>query len=46
MGMMDFLFSPDGKIRACYIKAPGTMHDSTMAKWGRIYDKIDELHAS
>jgi DDE superfamily endonuclease len=41
-----FLFSPDGKIRACYINAPGTMNDSTMAKWGRIYDKIDELYAS
>jgi DDE superfamily endonuclease len=41
-----FLFSPDGKIRACYINAPGTMHDSTMAKWGRIYNKIDELYVS
>jgi DDE superfamily endonuclease len=38
-----FLFSPDGKIRACYINAPGTMHDSQMAKWGNVYSKIDEL---
>ena len=40
-----FLFSPDGKIRACYINAPGTMHDSTMAKWGNVYSKIDQLFA-
>jgi hypothetical protein len=40
-----FLFSPDGKIRACYINAPGTMHDSTMAKQGSVYDKIDLLFA-
>jgi DDE superfamily endonuclease len=39
-----FLFSPDGKIRACYTNAPGTMHDSTLAKWGGLYDKIDELY--
>jgi hypothetical protein len=38
-----FLFSPDGKIRACYIKAWGTMHDSTLAKQGGVYDKIDLL---
>ena len=39
-----FLFSPDGKIRACYTNAPGTMHDSTLAKWGGLYDKIDALY--
>jgi hypothetical protein len=22
------------------------MHDSTMAKWGRLYDKVDELYAT
>jgi hypothetical protein len=38
-----FLFSPDGKIRACYINAPGTLHDSTMAKRGSVYDKINLL---
>jgi hypothetical protein len=40
-----FLFSPDGKIRVCYINATGTMHDSTMAKWGGVYDTIDLLFA-
>lgn len=39
-----FLFSPDGKIRACYINAPGTMHDSTMASWSGIYEKVDSLY--
>jgi hypothetical protein len=34
-----FLFSPDGKIRACYINAPGTLHDSTMANWGGLYEQ-------
>ena len=38
-----FLFSPDGKIRACYINAPGNMHDSTMAKRGGVYAKFDKL---
>jgi hypothetical protein len=41
-----FLFSPDGKIRACYVNAPGTMHDSTMARWGNLYDKVDQLYAT
>jgi DDE superfamily endonuclease len=40
-----FLFSPDGKVRACYINAPGTFHDSTMANMSRIYDKVDDVHA-
>jgi hypothetical protein len=39
-----FLFSPDGKIRACYTNAPGTFHDSTMANMLGIYDKIDDLY--
>jgi hypothetical protein len=39
-----FLFSPDGKIRACYINAPGTFHDSTMANMSMIYDRIDNLY--
>ncbi len=38
-----FLFSPDGKIRACYINAPGVLHDSTLANWGTLYDNIDRL---
>jgi hypothetical protein len=41
-----FLFSPDGKIRACYMNAPGTMHDSTIANWGALYEKVDDLYTS
>jgi DDE superfamily endonuclease len=41
-----FLFSPDGKIRACYVNAPGSMHDSTMAKWGGLYEKVDQLYTT
>ena len=39
-----FLFSPDGRIRACYINAPGTFHDSTMANMSKIYVLIDSLY--
>lgn len=38
-----FLFSPDGKVRACYINAPGTFHDSTMANMSQIYSKVDDV---
>jgi hypothetical protein len=41
-----FLFLPDGKIRACYINAPGTMHNSTMVSWGGLYEKVDDLYTS
>lgn len=40
-----FLFSPAGKICAAYFNAPGTTHDSTMARLGGIYDKIDKMYA-
>jgi hypothetical protein len=39
-----FLFSPDGKIRACYLNVPGSVHDSTMAQWGCLYEKIDNMY--
>jgi hypothetical protein len=39
-----FLFSPDGRVRACYINAPGTFHDSTMANMSNIYDLVDGLY--
>jgi hypothetical protein len=39
-----YLLSPDGKIRACYINAPGTMQDFTMASWSAIYKKLDDLY--
>lgn len=39
-----FLFSPDGKIRACYLNAPGCWHDSSNANCSGIYDRIDEVY--
>ena len=39
-----FLFSPNGKIRACYINAPGCLHDSTLANAGALYEKVDKLY--
>jgi hypothetical protein len=39
-----FLFSPDGKVRASYINAPGTWHDSHLANQGNIYRLVDDLY--
>ena len=39
-----FVFSPDGKIRACYINAPGSWHDSTMAVYSKTYEKLDLIY--
>ncbi len=40
-----FLFSPDGKIQACYINAPGTFHDSTMANISMVvYTLVDDVY--
>jgi len=37
------LFSADGKVRAAFFNAPGSLHDSTMSIWGDIYQVIDEI---
>jgi len=39
-----FLFCHAGKICAAYFNATGTTHDSTMARLGRLFDKLDELY--
>ena len=39
-----FLFSPDGRVRATYFNAPGTMHDSTMAEWSGVCDALDGIY--
>ncbi len=38
-----FLFTPDGKIRGCYLNAPGVLHDSTLANWGSLYKDVDRI---
>jgi len=35
-----FVFVPSGVVVACAFNAPGSMHDSTIAEWGSIYEKL------
>ena len=39
-----FVFSICGRIIACVVNAPGSLHDSTLASWGGVYDKLEEVH--
>ena len=39
-----FCFCPDGTIPIAYMNLPGSMHNSTIAEWGRIYDKLESLY--
>ena len=39
-----FCFCPDGTIPIAYMNLPGSMHDSTIADWGRIYDKLEGIY--
>lgn len=36
-----FVFSIDGRIIACCLNIPGSVHDSTVAHWSGIYDKLE-----
>jgi len=38
------VFSPHGKIIACAINAPGCLHDSTVAGYGDIYSKLQDVY--
>jgi hypothetical protein len=40
-----FVFGPDGRILMCVINAPGSVHDSTLAEWGDVYDALEEVYA-
>lgn len=35
-----FVFSPNGVIICCALNAPGAIHDSTIAEWGKVYAKL------
>jgi hypothetical protein len=37
-------FAPDGTIPICCINVPGCIHDSTVAEWGGIYDKLEVIY--
>ena len=39
-----FLFTPDGLIRMCYLNAPGTWHDSSLANRSGIYARAQTIH--
>ena len=36
-------FAPDGSIPACYYNVPGCAHDSTVADWGKLCDKLEQV---
>ena len=38
-----FVFGMDGTIRICGLNAPGTMHDSTLADYGNVYEKLERV---
>ena len=39
-----FVFAPDGTIPVCALNAPGCLHDSTVAEYGGVYDKLRSLY--
>jgi DDE superfamily endonuclease len=38
-----FVFAADGTIPLCALNAPGCLHDSTIADYGGIYDKLQQI---
>ncbi len=39
-----FVFAVDGTIRICGLNAPGSMHDSTIADYTGVYDKLERVY--
>jgi hypothetical protein len=39
-----FVFGPDGTIIACVLNCPGSMHDSELASFGNVYDKLQSAY--
>jgi len=39
-----FGFTVDGMIMIAVINAAGSMHDSTLAEWGNVYTKLEEVY--
>ncbi len=39
-----FCFCPDGTIPIAFMNVPGSMHDSTIADWGSIYNKLAQVY--
>jgi hypothetical protein len=38
-----FVFAVDGRIRICGLNALGSMHDSTIADYNGLYDKLERV---
>jgi hypothetical protein len=43
--MAVIVFCPDGTIPICCFNVPGSVHDSLMAEWGSVYDKLGRVYA-
>ncbi len=41
-----FVFVPDGTIPIAFFNVPGCVHDSQVADWGGIYDKLESVYKS
>ena len=39
-----FVFVPDGTIPIAFFNVPGCVHDSQVADWGGIYDKLESVY--
>jgi hypothetical protein len=39
-----FVFAVDGTIQICGLNAPGSMHDSTIADYTGVYDKLERVY--
>ena len=37
------VFTPDGRIVVAVLNAPGSVHDSTLAEWGNVCDKLESI---
>jgi hypothetical protein len=39
-----FVFCPDGTIPIAFFNVPGSVHDSQVAHWGRVFDKLGAVY--
>ena len=41
-----FVFCPNGTIPIVFFNVPGSVHDSQVAHWDKIYDKLERVYES
>jgi DDE superfamily endonuclease len=39
-----FVFSIDGRCISAVLNAPGSLHDSTLAEWGGVYQELPDMY--